>query len=194
MQPHVFVVMPFGVKEAQSAVPATDNAPEKKAINISFDEVYDLLIKPALIKAGCVPFRADEESGAGDIRTDMYFELVTADVILADISILNANVFYELGVRHGVAPRGVLMMSAMSPARTESTMLGEPSLTLLTVVTGRPAAASAEAVPAVAVRVKPSWCRSWAILRTAVLSLSLTLIKTLPDCGSGEFAAICDLA
>lgn len=110
MQPHVFVVMPFGVKEAQSATPAADNAPEKPAINISFDEVYDLLIKPALTKAGCVPFRADKEQGAGDIRTDMYFELVTADVILADISILNANVFYELGVRHGVAPRGVLMI------------------------------------------------------------------------------------
>jgi hypothetical protein len=42
MQPHVFVVMPFGVKEAQSAIPATDNAAEKSAINISFDEVYDL--------------------------------------------------------------------------------------------------------------------------------------------------------
>ena len=55
-------------------------------------------------------FRADKEPGAGDIRTDMYFELVTADVILADISILNANVFYELGVRHGVAPRGVFMI------------------------------------------------------------------------------------
>jgi tetratricopeptide (TPR) repeat protein len=110
MQPHVFVVMPFGVKEAQSATPAAENAPEKPAIKISFDEVYDLLIKPALTKGGCVPFRADKEPGAGDIRTDMYFELVTADVILADISILNANVFYELGVRHGVAPRGVLMI------------------------------------------------------------------------------------
>ena len=110
MQPHVFVVMPFGVKEAQSAIAATDNAPAKPAINISFDEVYDLLIKPALSKAGCAPFRADKEAGAGDIRTDMYFELVTADVILADISILNPNVFYELGVRHGVAPRGVLMI------------------------------------------------------------------------------------
>jgi tetratricopeptide (TPR) repeat protein len=57
-----------------------------------------------------VPFRADKEAGAGDIRTDMYFELVTADVIVADISLLNANVFYELGVRHGVAPRGVFMI------------------------------------------------------------------------------------
>jgi len=110
MHPHVFVVMPFGVKEAQRATPATENAPEKPAIKISFDEVYDLLIKPALTKGGFVPFRADKEPGAGDIRTDMYFELVTADVILADISILNANVFYELGVRHGVAPRGVLMI------------------------------------------------------------------------------------
>lgn len=110
MQPHVFVVMPFGVKEAQSATPAVGNTPEKPAIKISFDEVYYLLIEPALTKAGFVPFRADQEPGAGDIRTDMYFELVTADVILADISILNANVFYELGVRHGVAPRGVLMI------------------------------------------------------------------------------------
>jgi tetratricopeptide (TPR) repeat protein len=110
VQPHVFVVMPFGIKEAWSATPATDNVLEKPAINISFDEVYDLLIGPALIKAGCVPFRADREPGTGDIRTDMFFELVTADAILADISILNANVFYELGVRHGVAPRGVFMI------------------------------------------------------------------------------------
>jgi tetratricopeptide (TPR) repeat protein len=110
MDPHVFVVMPFGVKEVQSATPATDRSAEIKALSISFNDVYDLLIKTALTKAGCVPFRADQEAGAGDIRTDMYFELVTADVILADISILNANVFYELGVRHGVAPRGVFMI------------------------------------------------------------------------------------
>ena len=110
MDPHVFVVMPFGVKEAQAAVPAAEGTQAKPAINISFDEVYELLIAPALTKASCMPFRADQEQGAGDIRTDMYFELVTADVILADISILNPNVFYELGVRHGVAPSGVLMI------------------------------------------------------------------------------------
>jgi len=110
VEPHVFVVMPFGVKEAQAAVPATDGVPAKAAINISFDEVYELLLGPALTKAGNVAFRADKEPGAGDIRTDMYFELVTADAVLADISILNPNVFYELGVRHGVAPRGVFMV------------------------------------------------------------------------------------
>src|SRR5205823_1563287 len=101
----VFVVMPFSVKEARRATPATDTLPAIPAINVDFDQVYEHLIKPALQKAGCVPFRADKEPGAGDIRTDMFYELVTADVIVADISLLNANVFYELGVRHGVAPR-----------------------------------------------------------------------------------------
>jgi tetratricopeptide (TPR) repeat protein len=112
MEPRVFVVMPFGVKEVQPATPASDDNPARPALEVDFDDVYEHLIGPALMKAGCVPFRADQESGAGDIRTDMFFELVTADVVLADISILNANVFYELGVRHGVAPRGVFMIHA----------------------------------------------------------------------------------
>src|SRR5215471_9200941 len=110
MQPHVFVAMPFGTKEAQAAVAAAEGKAATPAINVDFDRVYKDLIAPALVKADCIPFRADQEPGAGDIRTDMFFELVTADVIVADISILNPNVFYELGVRHGVRPRGVMMM------------------------------------------------------------------------------------
>jgi hypothetical protein len=110
MQPHVFVAMPFDVKEVQAAVAASLSVAATPAVSVDFDEVYDLLYKPALTKAGCVPFRADKEQAAGDIRTDMYFELVTADIIVADISVLNANVFYELGIRHGVAPRGVFMV------------------------------------------------------------------------------------
>jgi tetratricopeptide (TPR) repeat protein len=102
--------MPFGPKEARAASQATDNTPASPAITVDFDLVYERLIAPALTKAGCIPFRADYEPGAGDIRTDMFFELVTADVVIADVSVLNANVFYELGVRHGVAPRGVLMI------------------------------------------------------------------------------------
>jgi hypothetical protein len=42
----------------------------------------------------------------------MFFELVTADLVVADVSILNANVYYELGVRHGVSPRGVFVVNA----------------------------------------------------------------------------------
>jgi predicted Zn-dependent protease len=110
MQPHTFVVMPFGVKEARRASEPTDTRPAQPAVMVDFDLVYERLVEPALRHAGCLPFRADREEGAGDIRTDMFYELVTADVVLADISALNPNVFYELGIRHGVAVRGVLMI------------------------------------------------------------------------------------
>ncbi|HWS89405.1 MAG TPA: tetratricopeptide repeat-containing protein [Pyrinomonadaceae bacterium] len=110
MQPHVFVAMPFDVKEVQAAAAATEKEAAKEAIKVDFNEVYALLHEPALKRAGCVPFRADKEKAGGDIRTDMFFELVTADIIVADVSMLNANVFYELGIRHGVAPRGVFMV------------------------------------------------------------------------------------
>jgi hypothetical protein len=114
-----FVVMPFGTKEVPkrpkvdtgSAADQQDSASPQK-LEVDFDAVYNKLFVPALENAGCEPFRADQETSAGDIRKDMYFELVTADLVLADISILNANVFYELGVRHAVGPRGVLALHA----------------------------------------------------------------------------------
>ena len=110
MRPRVFVVMPYGRKEARAAVYSAEGRLEQPALVVDFNAVYQKLIRPALERADCEPFRDDEGPGAGDIRTDIFFELVTADFILADVSILNPNVFYELGVRHGVAPRGVLLI------------------------------------------------------------------------------------
>jgi tetratricopeptide (TPR) repeat protein len=101
-----FVVAPFGRKEIR---PAANGQP---AVLADFDEIYERLLRPAIEHAGFAAFRADQEAGAGDIRTDMFFELVTADAVIADISILSANVFYELGVRHGTATRGVFMLHA----------------------------------------------------------------------------------
>jgi tetratricopeptide (TPR) repeat protein len=103
-KPRVFVAMPFGKREVE---PATA---ERPAVEVNFDDVYTTLLKPALEAAGCTAFRADEEEGAGDIRTDMFFELATADFVLADISNTNPNVFYELGIRQGMAERGVIMV------------------------------------------------------------------------------------
>ena len=56
-------------------------------------------------------FRADEEVRAGDIRTDMFQELLVADLVVVDISIDNPNVWYELGVRHALRARGVVLVS-----------------------------------------------------------------------------------
>ncbi len=111
MKPSAFIVMPFGVKRSEDIPPQFRNCDSKAdGTSIDFDAVYKKLLEPALLRAGCQPFRADSETSAGDIRTDMFFELVTADLVVADISIANPNVFYELGVRHGVSPRGVLVV------------------------------------------------------------------------------------
>lgn len=98
MKPRAFVVMPFGTKTV-----ARDGAQDRR---VDFDQVYERLLAPALTAAGCEPFRAGDEEGAAGA----FFELVTADVVLADVSVPEADVFYALGVRHGVAPRGVVMV------------------------------------------------------------------------------------
>src|SRR5712692_1292518 len=90
---HAFVAMPFGTKE-----------------KIDFNKIYDEYIKPALEDAGFEVFRADEEQRAGNIRTDMFQELLLADLVVVDLSIDNPNVWYELGVRHGLRSRGVIQI------------------------------------------------------------------------------------
>jgi len=98
-RPHAFVVMPFGTKTDADGRP------------IHFNRVYKDLINPALEAAGFNSFRADQEQRAGDIRSDMFQELLLADLVLADISIDNPNVWYELGVRHALRSRGVVLIS-----------------------------------------------------------------------------------
>ncbi len=95
-KPHAFVVMPFGRKEGFDGT------------IIDFNVIYQDLIKPALEEAGFEPFRADEETTTGDILTDMFQELLLADLAICDLSIDNANVFYELGIRHAFRQRGIV--------------------------------------------------------------------------------------
>jgi tetratricopeptide (TPR) repeat protein len=99
IRPHAFVAMPFGIK------PGADGK------LIDFNRVYREYIAPALEAAGLESFRADEEIRAGDIRTDMFQELLVADLVVADLSIDNPNVWYELGVRHALRARGVVIVS-----------------------------------------------------------------------------------
>ena len=91
--------MPFGIK------PGPDGQP------VDFNRVYAELIKPALERAGLFAFRADEETRAGDIRVDMFQELLIADLVVVDLTIDNPNVWYELGVRHALRARGVVLVS-----------------------------------------------------------------------------------
>ena len=100
VKPHAFVVMPFGNKKGPDGHP------------FDFNTIYKTLIKPAIEDAGFEPFRADEETSSGDILTDMFQELLLADMVVCDLSIDNANAFYELGIRHALRKRGVVHIQA----------------------------------------------------------------------------------
>ena len=88
MPPLCFILMPFGTKPAVGGR------------NIDFDAVYAEIIAPAVRAADMEPLRADEEQYGGIIHKAMYERLILCDYAVADLTTANANVFYELGVRH----------------------------------------------------------------------------------------------
>ncbi|RPI93514.1 MAG: DUF4071 domain-containing protein [Chloroflexi bacterium] len=100
VRPHAFVIMPFGKKKGGDGS------------LYDFNAIYSQLIRPALEMAGFEAFRADEETTSGDILTDMFQELLLADLCIADMSIDNANVFYEIGIRHAFRKRGIVHIQA----------------------------------------------------------------------------------
>ena len=92
MKPYCFVLMPFGRKSDESGRV------------VEFDAVYEQIIKPAIQNAKLDPIRADEEIIGGIIHKPMFERLMMCDYAVADLTTANANVFYELGIRHGVRP------------------------------------------------------------------------------------------
>src|SRR5690242_16454289 len=93
-----FIVRPFGVKQ------------DRKGTSVDFDAVESDLLDPALKELGFEGRTTLEIAKTGGIREDMFRLLVTADLVLADISIHNANVFYELGIRHALRERGTYLI------------------------------------------------------------------------------------
>ena len=71
---------------------------------IDFDKIYELAIKPAIEEAGLEPLRGDEELTGGIIHTTMFARLLLSEYVVADLTLSNPNVFYELGIRHAVKP------------------------------------------------------------------------------------------
>ena len=99
-RPLCFVLMPFGQK------------PDSAGDIIDFNAVYADLIRPAIDAAGLEPIRADEEVTGGIIHKPMFERLVLCDYAVADLTTANANVFYELGVRHAVRPWSTVVVFA----------------------------------------------------------------------------------
>ena len=67
-----------------------------------FEEVYEYAIAPAAEDAGFHCHRADHAVGPSAIISDIVNSIFAADVVVADITESNPNVFYELGVAHAI--------------------------------------------------------------------------------------------
>src|SRR5580698_1081643 len=93
-----FVLMPFGTK------------PDVAGTMIDFDAVYNVLIGPAIEAAGLESLRADEEMTGGIIHKPMFERLILCQFAVADLTTANANVFYELGLRHAVRPWSTILI------------------------------------------------------------------------------------
>lgn len=93
-----FVLMPFGKK------------PDAGGTLVDFDAVYRELIAPAITQAELDPLRADEEMTGGIIHKPMFERLMLCPYAVADLSTANANVFYELGVRHALRPYSTVLI------------------------------------------------------------------------------------
>ena len=102
MKLHAFVAMPFGKKTGFDGK------------TIDFNAVYTDLLKPAIEAAGLAVFRADQEQTAGEINADMFQELFIADLVVADLTLDNANVWYELGIRHALRAHGIVLVQGPS--------------------------------------------------------------------------------
>lgn len=105
-RPICFMIMPYGIKST-SAV-AGGEAPDK----VDFDRLWEAALRPAIRDAGYEPVRANEDFGAL-IVTEMIERLAMSDLVLADVSIPNGNVYYELGIRHAAQRRGCAMTAAI---------------------------------------------------------------------------------
>jgi tetratricopeptide (TPR) repeat protein len=99
-KPLCFVLMPFGQK------------PTTAGKIIDFDAVYHDLIEPAIRAADLEPIRADEEMAGGIIHKPMFERLILCEYAIADLTTANANVFYELGLRHALRPSSTILLFA----------------------------------------------------------------------------------
>jgi O-acetyl-ADP-ribose deacetylase (regulator of RNase III) len=98
-----FVIMPFGEKK------------DDQGQVIDFDKIHNEIIKPAIeslrddkIFIKCI--RCDEVEKAGLIHERMIKYILDAEVAVVDITTLNPNVFYELGVRHALNDRVTVLI------------------------------------------------------------------------------------
>jgi tetratricopeptide (TPR) repeat protein len=101
--PVCFMIMPYGRKPTQ--------AETGKPAEIDFNALWDKGYVPVIRDLGYEPVRADQDTGSlivGEMLERLYF----ADLVLADMTIPNGNVYYEVGIRHAAQKTGCVLLAA----------------------------------------------------------------------------------
>src|SRR3981081_273851 len=98
------MVMPFGRRP-------TDRSEAGVPTEGDFDSLWFLFYRPGLQELGYRPVRADADTGSL-IITAMIQRLVLGDLVVADLTLPNANVYYEVGVRHAARKTGCVLTAA----------------------------------------------------------------------------------
>ena len=92
---HCFVIMPFS---------STQSCTKEE-----WTEIFDEVIKPAIEKSGHGYVCTRSNPVQGSIIEDILDNLDRADLVVADLTDRNPNVFYELGVRHSLRDSTILL-------------------------------------------------------------------------------------
>src|SRR3954452_3766657 len=77
---------------------------------VDFERIHRELIAPALEAAGLGGGTTGKIIDAGNIREDMFGLILEADLVVCDITVHNANVFYELGIRHALRSKRSILI------------------------------------------------------------------------------------
>jgi tetratricopeptide (TPR) repeat protein len=99
-----FMIMPYGRK-------ATQVEAGRGPAEIDFNALWDHGYVPVIKALGYEPVRADQDT-AGLIISQMLERLFFADLVLADMTIPNGNVYYEVGIRHAAKGTGCVLLAA----------------------------------------------------------------------------------
>ena len=104
-----FVIMGFSKKK----IPNTN-------IEVDLDDTYNYLIKPVLKEMNLVAVNCDEQNKYAYRCDEIYTtrainetfirNIYMADIVIADITALNHNAIYELGLRHAMKPKSTIIL------------------------------------------------------------------------------------
>lgn len=90
IKPHIFVAMPFNIDELEDA--------------------YDLAIEPSVHSAECLCERIDLTSFTGDIVERIKSRIEAAELVIANLTGANPNVYLEVGYAWGKSKRTILLI------------------------------------------------------------------------------------